>query len=56
MVALWGALKSVLLPGDVVVSVCNGVYGDGIASMAEGLGATVQRVGTYNLCTLHLLC
>ena len=29
MVALWGALKSVLKPGDVVVAVCNGVYGSG---------------------------
>jgi aspartate aminotransferase-like enzyme len=44
MVALWGALKSVLRKGDVVVSVCNGVYGNGIADMASRLGAVVHKV------------
>lgn len=46
MVALWGALKSVLRAGDMVVALCNGIYGDGIAGMAEGLGATVYRVSS----------
>jgi len=44
MVILWGAMKSVLRPGDKVVSVVNGLYGEGFAAMAEGLGATVHRV------------
>ncbi|MEJ2679558.1 MAG: aminotransferase class V-fold PLP-dependent enzyme, partial [Gemmatimonadota bacterium] len=41
MVALWGALKSVLRPGDRVVAIAAGIFGEGIGSMAEGLGATV---------------
>jgi aspartate aminotransferase-like enzyme len=44
MVVLWGALKSVLQPGDKVVAVVNGLYGAGFADMATGLGATVTRV------------
>ena len=44
MVVLWGAMKSVIKPGDKVVSVVNGLYGEGFAQMAEGLGATVERV------------
>uniref|UniRef100_A0A7S2UBE1 alanine--glyoxylate transaminase n=1 Tax=Attheya septentrionalis TaxID=420275 RepID=A0A7S2UBE1_9STRA len=44
MVILWGAIKSVLRPGDKVVSVVNGLYGEGFAQMAEGMGATVHRV------------
>ena len=49
MLALWGALKSVLRPGDIVVSVCNGIYGDGIADMAGRLGAVVHKV----MCSDH---
>lgn len=44
MAILWGAMKSVLRPGDGVVSVVNGLYGDGFAAIAEGLGAKVHRV------------
>ncbi|ETV83392.1 hypothetical protein H257_04129 [Aphanomyces astaci] len=44
MACLWGALKSVLRPGDVVVSGANGIYGQGFADMAKGLGATVVTV------------
>ncbi|MDN5278865.1 MAG: hypothetical protein PWR01_2830 [Clostridiales bacterium] len=44
MWGLWGALKSTLKPGDSVVSVCTGVFGYGIADMAESLGAKVARV------------
>jgi aspartate aminotransferase-like enzyme len=39
MLALWGALKSTLLPGDRVLSLATGVFGHGIAEMAAGLGA-----------------
>ncbi len=45
MLALWGALKSVLRPGDQVLAVANGVFGYGIADMARQLGMTVEVVG-----------
>lgn len=49
MMALWGALKSCLLPGDRVLAIGTGVYGYGIGDMAAGLGAEVRRVGLpYN--------
>mmetsp|Transcript_14063 Transcript_14063/g.31902 ORF Transcript_14063/g.31902 Transcript_14063/m.31902 type:complete len:367 (-) Transcript_14063:52-1152(-) len=44
MVALWGAMKSVIQTGDTVLSVVNGLYGDGFAEMAQGLGANMERV------------
>ena len=44
MWGLWGALKSSLNHGDKVVSLCTGVFGYGIADMAESLGANVARV------------
>ena len=43
MLALWGALKSCLKPGDHVVSVGTGVFGDGIGEMAESFGCIVER-------------
>jgi aspartate aminotransferase-like enzyme len=43
MLGLWGALKSCLKPGDRVVAVCTGVFGYGIADMAESIGAKVKR-------------
>jgi aspartate aminotransferase-like enzyme len=45
MLALWGALKSVLRPGDRVLAVANGVFGYGIAEMARQVGAEVEVVG-----------
>jgi aspartate aminotransferase-like enzyme len=45
MMALWGALKSCLLPGDRVLAVGTGVYGYGIGDMAASIGAEVRRVG-----------
>ncbi|MDL2266399.1 aminotransferase class V-fold PLP-dependent enzyme [Desulfovibrio sp. OttesenSCG-928-G15] len=44
MLALWGALKSCLRPGDAVVSVVNGYFSQGIAEMAAGLGCKVESV------------
>lgn len=44
MVALWGGLKSVLKPGDLVVSLDNGIYGEGIGQMAAQCGAEVHYV------------
>ena len=45
MLALWGALKSVLRPGDRVLAVASGLFGYGIGEMAAQLGAEVQTVG-----------
>ncbi len=45
MLALWGALKSVLRPGDRVLAVANGVFGYGIGEMARQIGAQVEVVG-----------
>jgi aspartate aminotransferase-like enzyme len=44
MLALWGALKSCLLPGDRVLSVATGVFGDGIGDMAATTGAEVRKI------------
>src|SRR5512136_930502 len=45
MVALWGALKSCLRPGDRVLAVATGVFGYGIGDMARAIGAQVETVG-----------
>jgi aspartate aminotransferase-like enzyme len=44
MLGLWGALRAVIRPGTRVLSVSSGVYGTGIGTMAEQLGASVKRV------------
>ena len=44
MLALWGALKSCLKPGDAILTVGTGVFGDGMADMAESLGCKVTKV------------
>jgi aspartate aminotransferase-like enzyme len=49
MMALWGALKSCLQPGDRVLAIGTGVYGYGIGDMAASIGAAVRKVGLpYN--------
>lgn len=49
MLALWGALKSCLLPGDRVLAIATGVFGYGVADMAKAIGAEVHTVGLpYN--------
>jgi aspartate aminotransferase-like enzyme len=45
MLALWGALKSCLVPGERVLSLATGVFGYGIAEMAEAIGAQVKTIG-----------
>jgi aspartate aminotransferase-like enzyme len=45
MLALWGALKSVLRPGDRVLAVATGLFGYGIGDMARQVGAEVEVVG-----------
>jgi aspartate aminotransferase-like enzyme len=44
MVALWGALKSVLRPRMRVLAMGTGIYGNGIGEMARQLGADVHVV------------
>ena len=46
MVALWGALKSCLKPGDKVLAVATGLFGFGVGDMARALGAEVKTVGS----------
>ena len=43
MIALWGALKSVIHPRDKVYSIVTGVFGDGIGDMAVTAGAEVKK-------------
>ncbi len=45
MLALWGALKSCLVPGDRVLAIATGVFGYGIGEMAAAVGAEVQTIG-----------
>ncbi|MBK8045873.1 MAG: alanine--glyoxylate aminotransferase family protein [Anaerolineales bacterium] len=45
MLALWGALKSVIQPGDRVLAVASGIFGYGIGEMAQQIGAAVEFVG-----------
>ena len=44
MLGLWGALKSCLKPGDRVLAVATGVFGDGIGEMAAMVGAHVHKI------------
>ena len=44
MLALWGALKSCLKPGDKVLALATGLFGSGIGDMARSLGAEVETV------------
>ncbi|MFO7635241.1 MAG: aminotransferase class V-fold PLP-dependent enzyme [Caldilinea sp.] len=44
MLALWGALKSVVRPGDRVLAVGAGLFGVGIGEMARQIGAEVEVV------------
>jgi len=44
MLALWGAMKSCLRPGERVLAIGTGVFGDGIGEMAAQAGAEVRKV------------
>lgn len=45
MLALWSALKSTLRPGDRVLALATGLFGQGIADMAESFGCEVRTIG-----------
>src|SRR5919199_2912372 len=42
MVVLWGAVKSCVAPGDRVLVVSTGLFGEGFADMARTAGAEVR--------------
>jgi aspartate aminotransferase-like enzyme len=44
MIALWGAMKSCVAPGDRVLSVSTGLFGEELGQMARNLGAEVKQV------------
>ena len=49
MLGLWSALKSSLKPGDRVLSVGTGLFGDGLGQMADSLGCEVMPYSlSYN--------
>ncbi|HEX9019280.1 MAG TPA: aminotransferase class V-fold PLP-dependent enzyme [Anaerolineaceae bacterium] len=45
MLALWGALKSCITPGDRVLALATGVFGYGLGDMARSIGAEVRTLG-----------
>ena len=42
MLVLWGAVKSVLKPGDRALVLSNGIFGRGFADMARAVGAEAE--------------
>ncbi|MBE0695703.1 MAG: alanine--glyoxylate aminotransferase family protein [Anaerolineaceae bacterium] len=53
MLALWGALKSCLKPGDRVLSIATGIFGYGIGDLARSIGCDVHTVGFDHNQTIH---
>jgi aspartate aminotransferase-like enzyme len=53
MLALWGALKSCMRPGERLLALATGVFGYGVADMARSIGVEVQTVGFGYDETLH---
>lgn len=53
MLALWSGLKSCLAPGDRVLSVTTGVFGDGIGDMAASFGCEVRKIAYGFNETIH---
>lgn len=45
MLALWGALKSCILPGDRVLAIATGLFGYGVGDLARSIGAEVRTIG-----------
>lgn len=55
MLALWGALKSCLQPGDRVLAVATGLFGYGIGDLARSIGCDVRTAGFDHDQTIHNL-
>lgn len=49
MSILWGGIKSALQPGDKLLAVAGGLFGEGFADMARAVGAVAETVSSeYN--------
>ncbi|GHS95702.1 hypothetical protein AGMMS50276_12320 [Synergistales bacterium] len=46
MSILWGSLKSTLRPGDRLLAVASGLFGEGFADMGKDIGAEVETVAS----------
>jgi aspartate aminotransferase-like enzyme len=55
MLALWGAMKSALQPGDRVLAVATGIFGYGIGDLARTTGAEVRTIGLEHDRTINNL-
>lgn len=44
MIVLWGALNSCLVPGDRVLALSTGIFGDSFGQMAKSVGAEVTTL------------
>ena len=44
MSVLWGGLKSALQPGDTLLAVASGLFGEGFADMAHSIGVKAETV------------
>jgi aspartate aminotransferase-like enzyme len=53
MLALWGALKSCMKPGERLLALATGVFGYGVGDMARSVGVEVQTIGFEYDETLH---
>jgi len=54
MAALWGAVKSLISPGDRVLAIDNGIFGGGIGQMAATCGAEVRFLSSDYSCAPDL--
>lgn len=45
MLALWGAMKSCIKPGDRVLAIATGLFGYGMGDLAQSIGAEVKTLG-----------
>jgi aspartate aminotransferase-like enzyme len=53
MLALWGALKSCMRPGERLLALATGVFGYGVGDMASSIGVEVRTVDFGYDETLH---
>ena len=53
MLALWSAMKSTLRPGDRVLALSTGLFGEGFADMARSMGCEARLLAIGDNETLH---
>src|SRR3712207_4915966 len=44
MIVLWGTIKSTLGPGDRLLAISSGLFGEGFADMARAVGADAKVI------------